>query len=142
LDVLRREREERVAKVAELETVVKQVRESLAKHESDFGELQNVLAQDEAEVKSKLDAIETRRHAQEDLRKSVLTKLRADILRKYTTIRDRKGTAVAEVRDGICRACHITLPPQLFAKLHAGTDIHQCPNCQRILLFRSNTQGA
>jgi hypothetical protein len=142
LEVLRREREERIAKVAELETVVKQVRESLAKHESDFAELQGVLAQDEAEVKSKLDAIEVRREAQEGLRKNTLTKIRPDILRKYTTIRDRKGTAVAEVlRDGICRACHISLAPQLFAKLHAGTDIHQCPNCQRILLLRTNTQG-
>lgn len=142
LEVLRREREERTAKTTELETVVKQVRESITKHEEDFGKLQEVLAQDESELKTKSDDIAARRRSQEEMRKGATSKVRADLLRKYTTIRDRKGTAVAEVRrDGICRGCNISLAPQLVAKLHAGTDLHQCPNCNRILLFRTNTQG-
>lgn len=141
LDVLRREREERTAKVTELENVVKQVRESLARHEDDFGKLQAVLAQDEEDAKLKTADIGVRRVAHEETRKSVLAKLRPDILRKYTSIRDRKGTGVAEVQNGVCRACNITLPPQMYAKLHDGIHLHQCPSCQRILLFRPNTQG-
>lgn len=141
LEVLRREREERTAKVAELDAVVKQVVESLASHDRDFAKLQEVLATEESGVKALLDDIAARRAVQEDSRKGVLSRLRPDIMRKYHNIRDHKGTAVAEVRDGICRGCNITLPPQMFAKLHAATLLHQCPNCQRILLLRSSTQG-
>ncbi len=141
LEVLRREREERTAKIAELDAVVKQVRESLASHDLDFAKLQEVLTVEEAGVGALIAAIDVRRAALEETRKGVLSRLRPDILRKYHTIRDRKGTAVAEVVGGICRGCNITLPPQMFAKLHAGTLLHQCPNCQRILLLRPTAQG-
>lgn len=141
LEVLRRERDERVSKGTELETVVAQVRESIARHEGDFAKLQELLAAEEGDAEKHLAEIETRHRSLDEVRKSVAVKLRADLLRKYETIRARKGTAVAEVSGGICRACHISIPPQLFAKLHAGTDIYQCPNCQRILVLRPTGSG-
>jgi hypothetical protein len=141
LEVLRREREERVAKVAELEKVITSVRESLARHDEDFAKLQALLASEESEAQRKLAEVESRRQAQEESRKGVLGKVRADVLRKYNRIREGKGTAVAEISGGICRACHIAIPPQLFAKLHSGNEILQCPNCQRILLLRVSAQG-
>jgi len=141
MQVLRREREERVAKASELEGVIKQVRESLARHETDFVQLQEVLATEETEAKVRAADIETRRLAQDEVRKGVTVRVRADLLRKYNTIRERKGTAVAEISGGVCRACNISIPPQLFAKLHAGNEIFQCPNCQRILVLRSATAG-
>jgi predicted nucleic acid-binding Zn-ribbon protein len=139
LEVMRREREERVAKVSELETVVSQVRESLARHEVDFAKLQEVLVAEETEAKARTAEIDVRRNALEEVRKGVTVKVRADLLRKYNTIREKKGTAVAEISGGICRACHISMPPQLYAKLHAGNEIIQCPNCHRILVLRTNT---
>lgn len=141
IEVMRREREERTAKATELEGVITQVRESIARHEADFVKLQEVLATEESESKAKLEEIEGRRRAQDEVRKGVTVKVRADLLRKYNTIRERKGTAVADVSGGICRACHISLPPQLFAKLHSGKEIFQCPSCQRILVLRTQ-QGS
>ena len=126
MEVLRREREERVAKVAELDTVVKQVRESLARHEDDFAKLQTVLANEETDGTRKGQEINVRRGAQEDLRKGVLGKVRPDLLRKYNIIRDRKGTAVAEISSaGICRGCNISIPPQLFVG-SSRVDLQAC----------------
>jgi uncharacterized protein len=51
------------------------------------------------------------------------------------------GEALASVielskkdRDYTCGACHVTLPYHLVVNLHSsGTDLQQCPNCNRIL---------
>lgn len=141
LEVLRREREERTAKVAELDAVVAQVRESLARHEADFAKLQELLASEQSEAERRLAEIDARRRTQDEARRTIAARVRPDLLRKYDTIRERKGTAVAEVTNGVCRGCHIAIPPQLFAKLHAGREIYQCPNCQRILVLRPSGSG-
>jgi len=47
---------------------------------------------------------------------------------------NRRGTAVAECRDGICRGCYMATPPQLYNVMLRAEKLIQCPNCQRILL--------
>ena len=73
-------------------------------------------------------------------RATLTAKVRQDLLRKYEGIRSRRGTAVAEVSEGICRACHVALPPQFFAKVIGAVDVLQCPSCQRILVLRGAVQ--
>ena len=100
-----------------------------------------MLAAEEADGVTKAAEIKARRAAQNEVRQGVLGKIRPDLLRKYNIIRDRKGPAVAEISGGICRGCNISIPPQMVAKLHDGRDLHQCPNCQRILLFKPTGSG-
>ncbi len=139
VEVLRREREERISKAGELETAVAQMRESITKHEVDFVELQTALGDQEATIRTALDDVARRRTDLHKSRETVTVRVRAEVLRKYETIRERRGTAVAQVSDGICRACHVRLPPQLFMQLHSAKQIHNCPNCQRILMLRAVT---
>jgi len=136
VEVLRREREERAARVTELEKVIEQVKASVERHNGEFGELQKHLEEEEAEVAKRLAGLEATKTLQTQARGSVVQRVRADLRAKYDTVRARKGSAVAEVTGGVCRACNIALPPQLFAKLHDGRELFQCPSCQRILYFR------
>jgi predicted nucleic acid-binding Zn-ribbon protein len=70
----------------------------------------------------------------EDLRKSV----DASLLSKYDRIkRSKKGLAVVECADGVCRGCHMHVPPQLFNELVRGERLITCPTCQRILYVQS-----
>jgi len=143
LEVLKRERDERTAKLAELDGVIPQVRESLARHEGDFVKLQELLQSEENEARARHEEVQRRRLAQEGRRQQAASKVRPDLLRKYNSIRERKGTAVAEITSSrICQACNIAIPPQLFARLHAGNEIFQCPSCQRILVLRSLNPAA
>jgi predicted nucleic acid-binding Zn-ribbon protein len=71
------------------------------------------------------------------VRAEVAKKIRADVLRKYESVRARKGDAIAEAHGGICHGCHVALPPQQFAKLVATFEVMQCPSCFRILIVRS-----
>lgn len=139
VEVLRREKDERAARATEMAGVLTSVREAIVRHEQDFAKLEELLVQEEKDVVARLAEIEVRRGEHQLLRKSMATKVRADLLRKYETIRQKKGSAVAEVVGGICRACHIALPPQLNAKLFASTEIFQCPSCQRLMVLRPAT---
>ncbi len=59
------------------------------------------------------------------------------LLRKYEQIFARRGgTAVVEVRSGICLGCHMNLPPQFFNELQRSREVRLCPNCHRILYCR------
>ncbi len=51
------------------------------------------------------------------------------------TRKARKGLAMAEVVDGRCSACNLTLRLQFFQDLKRSTEVVSCENCQRILYY-------
>lgn len=141
LEVLRRERDERGARGQELGNVLSQLRESIVRHEGDFAQLEKLLADEEVATEQRVAQLGERRVEHEAQRKSTVARVRADLLRKYELIRAKKGSAVAEIENGICRACHISLPPQVFAKMHAHREVLQCPSCQRLMVLKSAASG-
>lgn len=56
--------------------------------------------------------------------------------------RSRDGIAVAEVINGSCNACHISLRPQVQVEVRRGNEIITCENCSRILFVRPATSEA
>ncbi|HTH50867.1 MAG TPA: C4-type zinc ribbon domain-containing protein [Pyrinomonadaceae bacterium] len=56
--------------------------------------------------------------------------------------RSRDGIAVAEVVNGACSACHMSLRPQVMVEVKKGADIMTCENCARILYFQSREAEA
>ena len=50
-----------------------------------------------------------------------------------TVLRQRKGIAVVEARDGLCTSCQVRLRPQLFNDIRLNNALIQCESCQRIL---------
>ena len=45
----------------------------------------------------------------------------------------KRGYAVASVVKGVCRGCHMTIPPQLNNVLARFDSVESCPRCQRLL---------
>jgi predicted nucleic acid-binding Zn-ribbon protein len=57
-----------------------------------------------------------------------------DLLRRYDRIKAfANGVAVVPVRKEICSGCHMAIPPQMYNELQTGSEIHTCPNCNRII---------
>ena len=81
-----------------------------------------------AEMQSKLQAAKVHRD-------ELASKLRPDFLKKYSTIRMRRGLAVVAVRDGTCRGCNMRIPPQLYNIIQRGATLEICPNCNRIIYW-------
>lgn len=54
-------------------------------------------------------------------------------------IESGKGTAVAEAKEEVCQGCNMNIPPQLFVEIKRNEEILQCPQCHRILFYRSDS---
>jgi predicted nucleic acid-binding Zn-ribbon protein len=58
-----------------------------------------------------------------------------EVLKRYATIRMRRGLAVVSVRNGTCQGCNMNIPPQLYNVLQRGQTIETCPSCRRIIYW-------
>jgi len=59
-----------------------------------------------------------------------------DFLKRYHTVKKVRGTAIAEMQNGICTACHMAIPPQLNIRVLKQEEMIICPTCHRILYVK------
>ena len=71
----------------------------------------------------------------EATKKSIVASMTPSVYKNYERIRSRRGVAVAEVVDGRCSVCHITVRPQYLQDLKRGEQVQVCESCQRILYY-------
>ncbi|MEW6500004.1 MAG: zinc ribbon domain-containing protein [Thermodesulfobacteriota bacterium] len=65
----------------------------------------------------------------------------AAMLKKYDMLRERRnGIAVVEVVQGVCRGCHMNIPPQLFNELRKEESLLSCPTCNRIMFYQADAE--
>lgn len=76
--------------------------------------------------KSKQDKVATREKQAATLPKS--------LLKRYEILRERRnGLGMVNVLEGVCQGCFMSIPPQQFNLLLRGTEMFDCPTCQRIM---------
>ncbi len=69
-------------------------------------------------------------------RDKITNDLDGSLLKKYQTVRQARGNAIAEVKNGSCTGCHMAIPPQLSIRVLKQEEMITCPNCQRILYVK------
>jgi len=67
-------------------------------------------------------------------RASLSAGIEPEAVQFYTGLRERKGTAVARVEQGICRGCRISLSSAELQRVKSGALI-ECTSCGRILFL-------
>ena len=151
-------------RIAECKTAVETAQAELAEHRTARAAVEKEVAEVQSRLsrfKNQLMAVKTNKeyHA---VQSEVLEAEQADLTQKIAKadsernelgreispdIRDlfdllargRKGSAVAEARQGLCTSCRVHLRPQLFNQLRSNAKIIQCESCQRILYFVENS---
>jgi hypothetical protein len=74
-------------------------------------------------------------------RESKASAVTASLLKKYTSIRDkRNGLAIVPVTGGVCRGCFMNIPPQLYNDLMKEDKLISCPTCHRIMFHQPETE--
>lgn len=69
--------------------------------------------------------------------KETLTEsLDRDFLKRYQIVKKARGNALAELQNGSCTGCHISIPPQLHIRVLKQEEMITCPNCHRILYVK------
>ena len=98
------------------------------------------------EIKVLEGKIEASRKARAEVAATRETKVGArkpDLLAEYTRILQRRGTALAEAKDGACTMCHVKLRAQVYVDVKRNDTIIPCSSCSRILFFNAPPpQGA
>jgi hypothetical protein len=107
---------------------------------------------EEARLKSEKDKVEAFREtlkrevseAEKDLlafreeRAKIVDVIDKELYNLYMSlIESGKGTAVAEAKEEVCQGCNMNIPPQLFVEIKRNEEILQCPQCHRILFYRT-----
>ena len=65
-----------------------------------------------------------------------------DLQGQYTDLRRRGRDVVAEIRDGNCSACQMTVNPQAAVDIRAGRRVHSCRGCNRYLTLPVDAEEA
>lgn len=75
-------------------------------------------------------------------RERVAAQLPQNLRRRYEQVFTRRaGLAVVRVRNGNCLGCKMKVPPQLYNEVLRRESIQTCPDCQRILYWREETEA-
>lgn len=109
--------------------------------DKDLIEYRDDLADVEREVREK--QAEIHQNAEKQGEELVLLKRQRDEVRaatddklhaRYERVKQQSnGIAIAAIVEGVCQACRINIPPQLFNELLRMDSLKMCPNCQRIM---------
>lgn len=126
------EREEEILKLID---GIEAKKKALAQMDKDTADLRAIVTDEEKVVDSKLSEVRAKVAEERAVRDEVAAKVRPDILKKYGTIRMRRGLAVVPVVKGVCKGCHMSIPPQLYNLLMRGTTVETCPQCARIIYW-------
>lgn len=92
----------------------------------------------EAELHSLGDLLQACRRRSEKF----MGKIPAELLKKYEAIKTLHNTlAVVAVWKEVCGGCYMNLPPQLYIELQKSTELHTCPNCNRIIYWYDQNEA-
>lgn len=82
------------------------------------------------QLQGDMGRLEEERHRQ-------VSRVEPGLLQTYQRLlRSRGGVAVAQVKDGSCMGCYVSLTPQTYNELRKGDILLSCANCQRILYWK------
>lgn len=135
LEELRKLVRDREDEIGKLTADADGVRQQVETTEGEHRKVSEELAAKQGDINSKLsevDGLAQRKRAERD---QAIKALPMQLYRRYDMIRSKRGTAIAQTSDGTCRACHMSLPPQLFHRLRREPTLEQCPSCNRIIYF-------
>lgn len=142
---------EQTALLKEIEDGKKSVKENEEKIVALMEESENLIAQVEQEknllkgekelveeekekVRSAIETINKGKKAKDSDRQNQAQLVEERLLKKYNTLRSRRnGLAVANVIQGVCQGCFMSIPPQKYNILLKGEKMLECPSCQRIV---------
>jgi len=134
-----RDREDDIGKLTAEEDAV---RAQLEATQAEAKKLKDELGSSEGDIHSRVGRVEEQKKGKLDARAVAVKALPHVLYRRYEMIRGKKGVGIAQTSDGTCKACNMSLPPQLFHRLRREPMIEQCPSCQRLIYFVPPTAQA
>ena len=135
LEELRKLVRDREDEIGKLSADADAARQQIEATEADHKKLVAELGARQGDISSKLSEVDGLAKRKRLERDAAVKTLPPQLYRRYDMIRSKRGTAIAQTSDGTCKACHMSLPPQLFHRLRREPILEQCPSCHRLIYF-------
>jgi uncharacterized protein len=120
---------ELMERIERLGSEAAELEKDLAERRGKLEEERAVLQRESDELKGRLDRLEA-------IRQLVRDKVTPELLKKTEFLFYKQaGIAVSAVENGVCKVCHMNIPPQKFIELQRDEEILQCPHCHRFLYW-------
>ncbi len=125
----------REAEITKLVEAIDAKKKLLADRAADVQTLRESIDKDAEVAQGRLAELEGQIAKLRSERDVLVAGIKPDVLKRYGTIRMRRGLAVVSVRNGTCQGCNMNIPPQLFNTLQRGQTLETCPSCHRIIYW-------
>src|SRR6266700_4003483 len=125
----------REGEIAKLVEAVDAKKKLLGDRASDVQALKDSILKDSEAARTRMSELEGKIAALRSERDALAAGIKPEVLKRYGTIRMRRGLAVVSVRNGTCQGCNMNIPPQLYNTLQRGLTIETCPSCHRIIYW-------
>jgi predicted nucleic acid-binding Zn-ribbon protein len=142
LEELRKLIRDREDEIGKLTTDSDAQRANLEATETEAKKIRDELSAKEGDINSSLASLEKQRAVKQAGRDEIVKQLPPVLYRRYDAVRQKRGFGIAQTTDGTCKACNMSLPPQLFHRLRREPLIEQCPSCYRIIYYSPPVAGA
>lgn len=142
LEELRKLVRDREDEIGRLATDAEASRQSIEGTMAEAKGITDELGESEGAITTRLGKLEADQAEQTKTRTDISKRLPVVLYRRYELVRSKRGTGIAQTTDGTCKACNMSLPPQLFHKLRREPMLEQCPSCNRIIYFELPAQAA
>jgi predicted nucleic acid-binding Zn-ribbon protein len=125
----------REAEIGKLVEAIDAKKKLLADRANDVQALRDSIEKDVEAARGRMNELEGKIAELRKERSALATGIKPDVMKRYSTIRMRRGLAVVSVRGGTCQGCNMNIPPQLYNQLQRGLSIETCPSCHRIIYW-------
>jgi predicted nucleic acid-binding Zn-ribbon protein len=125
----------REGEISKLVEAVDAKKKLLADRAADVQTLKDSIQKDSEVARARMAELEAKIAALRMERDALAASVKPEMLKRYSTIRMRRGLAVVSVRNGTCQGCNMNIPPQLYNTLQRGQTIETCPSCHRIIYW-------
>lgn len=135
LEELRKLLKDREDDVQKLSVEAESTRKQVETTEAELAKVRADLAACQDDIQKKMGELEADHSSAGVGRDDLVKQLPPVLYRRYEMIRQKRGFAVATTTDGTCKACNMSLAPQMFHKLRREPTLDQCPTCNRIIYY-------
>lgn len=133
LEEIRRLTRDRELEIQKLTGLIEDARADLTKVEEERTTVASQIDETEGEATAKVRELQENLLDQQEKRRQAMATLPSTMIRKYEAVQKVRGTGAAGIIGGSCTACHIHVSPMLWQEIQRLQELHQCPNCHRIL---------
>ena len=114
----------------------------MAEAESGLQEQSEAARAHEDSAAKRITTLNAENEAEAAERERIAAQLPENLRRRYEQVfKRRAGLAVVRVRNGNCLGCNMKVRPQLYNEVLRRESIQTCPDCQRILNWREDTEA-